>query len=88
MNFFDELKTKLQEHNSSRFNSQKENIMQAIQAAVSRVKPVAKSVLINDIYEPALTQKSDKVKLQEANTLTLQKENSFNRFLEAYGDCV
>ena len=38
--------------------------------------------LLSEIYEPALSQKSDKVKVQEANILNLKL------LLEAYGDCV
>ena len=49
---------------------------------------VAKPELISEIYEPALSQKSDKVKVQEANILSLQKHKNLNRLLEAYSDCV
>ena len=77
---------KLQEHNSCRFNSQKENMMQALNVNVA--KPVTNAVLVNEIVEPVLKQKSDKSKVQESNSFTLKKDNSINRFLEAYGDCV
>ena len=52
------------------------------------VKPATKPQLLNEIYEPALNQKSDKVKAQETNVLTLQKPKNINRLLEAYSDCV
>jgi hypothetical protein len=58
------------------------------------VKPVfqmqseSKPQLLNEIYEPALNQKSGKVKVQEANILSLQKPKNINRLLEAYSDCV
>lgn len=61
------------------------------------VKPVSlpnlalKLHLVNEIYEPSLHQKSDKtqnVKAQEANILSLQKPRNLKRLLEAYSDCV
>lgn len=65
---------------------------------VAHVKPVFESQLktasqmVDEIYAPALSQKSDKasdkVKVQEANILSLQKPKSLNRLLEAYSDCV
>ncbi|WP_200883458.1 hypothetical protein [Methylotenera versatilis] len=51
------------------------------------VKPVSIPPLLNDIYEPPLSQKSDKVKVQEANILSLQRPK-LKRLLEAYSDCV
>ncbi|MES2500365.1 MAG: hypothetical protein V4605_09620 [Pseudomonadota bacterium] len=59
-----------------------------------KVKPVfqmqsePKPQLFNEIHEPQLNQKSDKVKVQEADIVKLQKSKSMTRFLEAYGDCV
>lgn len=47
-----------------------------------------KPQLLNEIYEPPLNQKSDKVKVQEANILSLQKPKNLKRLLEAYSDCV
>ena len=44
--------------------------------------------LVQEIYEPALSQKSDKVKIQEANILNLKKSKSVLLTIEAYGDCV
>jgi hypothetical protein len=44
--------------------------------------------LLSEIYEPSLSQKSDKVKVQEANILNLQKLKNLKRLLEAYSDCV
>lgn len=52
------------------------------------VKPVSILPLLNEIYEPPLSQKSDKVKVQEANILSLQKTRNLKRLLEAYSDCV
>ncbi|MES2580806.1 MAG: hypothetical protein V4552_09695 [Pseudomonadota bacterium] len=52
------------------------------------VKPVSIPPLVNEIYEPPLSQKSDKVKVQEANILSLQKPRNLKRLLEAYSDCV
>ena len=44
--------------------------------------------LVNEIYEPALSQKSDKVKVQEANILNLKKPKRLTLMIEAYCDCV
>ena len=44
--------------------------------------------LLSEIYEPALSQKSDKVKVQEANILNLKEPKNLKLLLEAYGDCV
>lgn len=57
------------------------------------VKPVlnqlsTKPQLLNEIYEPPLSQKSEKVKVQEANILSLPKPKNLKRLLEAYSDCV
>ena len=71
------------EQNSLPPQSQKENIMQVTSF---NKKPVVE--LISEIYEPPLSQKSDKVKVQEANILNLKKPKSLKLMLEAYGDCV
>ena len=55
--------------------------------AVKKAK-VAKDVLIDEIYAPSISQKSDKVKIQEATALHLEKTKSLSRYLEACGDCV
>ena len=58
------------------------------------VKPVStsqlesKPQLLNEIYEPSLNNKSGKVKVQEANIVSLQKTKDLRRLLEAYSDCV
>lgn len=44
--------------------------------------------LVSEIYEPALSQKSDKARVQEANVLNLKKPKNLKLLLEAYGDCV
>lgn len=67
----------------------------------SNVKPISQSnlvlkpYLVDEIYEPSLSQKSDKIKAeslsiktQEANMLSLQKTKNLKRLLEAYSDCV
>jgi hypothetical protein len=83
LNLFDKLHTKLQEQNSSRFNSQKENMMQA-----ANVKQVTKQNLVNKIANQALIQQSESIKAKTENVVELTKSQSFNRFLEAYSDCV
>lgn len=55
---------------------------------VINVKKVVEAELIDEIYEPALNQKSDKIKVQEASILSLKKQKDFNRTLEAFSDCV
>ena len=64
------------------FNSQKETMMQ-----VERVN-LNKDELLDEIYAPALAEKSDKVKEQEASILVLQRNKNLTRFLEASCDCV
>ena len=71
----------LQEQNSCKFNSQKENIMQ-----VANVKQVAKPELIGQVYEPALSQKADKAK--ESIVVDSQKQPNYKRMFEAFNDCV
>jgi hypothetical protein len=55
---------------------------------VANVKQVAKPELISKVYETALSQKADKVKVQESNVVDLQKQANFKRMFEAYSDCV
>ena len=62
--------------------------MQALNVKPVLNQPASKPQLLNEIYEPPLSQKSDKVKVQEANILSLQKPKSLKRLLEAYSDCV
>lgn len=64
------------------FNSQKETMMQ-----VERVK-LSNHELLDEIYAPALAEKSDKREEQEADILLLQRNKNLNRFLEASCDCV
>lgn len=52
------------------------------------VQPASILPLINEVDEPPLNQKTDKVKVQEANILQLQKPTNMKRLLEAYSDCV
>lgn len=67
----------------------------------SNVKPISQSnlvlkpYLVDEIYEPSLSQKSDKIKAeslsiktQEANMLSIQRTKNLKRLLEAYSDCV
>lgn len=78
----------LREQNSCRFNSQKENRMQMIKLVNTTKNELPKDELIDEIYAPALSEKSDKVKVQEANILSLQRTKSMSRMLEANSDCV
>lgn len=71
------------EQNSLQSKSQKENIMQATNVS-KKIIPE----LLSEIYEPPLSQKSEKVKIQEANILNLKKPKNLKLLLEAYGDCV
>lgn len=54
----------------------------------TNVKKVVTTELNDEVHEPALSQKSDKVKVQEADILSLNKPKNFNRTIEAYSDCV
>jgi len=57
-----------------------------------RVKPAQQvhqsNALTDDIYAPSLSEKSDKVKVQEANMQKLKRANNLRRILEANSDCV
>ncbi len=55
---------------------------------VTNVKKAVETELIDEIYEPALNQKTDKSKVQKSNVVDLQKQTNLNRTLEAYSDCV
>jgi hypothetical protein len=59
-------------------------MMQALN--VRNVEQVTKPELINTVLTAVDTKKADETKLQ--NAADLQKKQSFNRFLEAYSDCV
>lgn len=55
---------------------------------VSERVTVESNALVNEIYAPSITEKSDKVKEQEATILVLNRNKSLSRFLEASCDCV
>ena len=55
--------------------------------SVNLVKPATNVVLVNQVIEPAKNPKINNVE-PELGNLTSKKDNSINRFLEAYGDCV
>jgi len=44
--------------------------------------------LVEEIYAPSLSVKSEKSKVQEANILALQRTKNLSRILEANSDCV
>jgi hypothetical protein len=83
LNLFDNLYTKLQEQNSSRFNSQKENMMQAV-----NVKQASKPQVANQAISQTLAKQSEKPDAKVVKVVDTNKTASFNRFLEAYSDCV
>ena len=58
--------------------------MQALN--VRNVEQVTAPELINTVLTTVDTKKADEIKLQ--NATDLQNKQSFNRFLEAYSDCV
>ena len=49
---------------------------------------VKKDVLHEEIFSPALSEKSDKVKEQEKNLKVLKSKKEFSRLLESVSDCV
>lgn len=60
---------------------------------VANVKQVAKAALANMAVNQAIIQKAEDDKAKVSNSKTssvaeLTKSQSFNRFLEAYSDCV
>lgn len=87
VNFFDKLHSHATETKFLLFFTPKRIFKEIIMQALN-VKPAAKPQLLNEIYEPSLNQKSDKVKVKETHVLTLQKPKNINRLLEAYSDCV
>lgn len=54
---------------------------------VERVK-LSNHELLEEIYAPALAEKSEKRKEQVVDVLLLQRHQNLNRFLEASCDCV
>ena len=54
------------------------------------VKQAAKTALTNKSFNPTLVQKIEVnvIELAEPQSADLNKTQSFNRFLEAFGDCV
>ena len=56
----------------------------------TNVKQVVKTELLNKSFNPALVQEieGDDIKSTETKSGNLNKTQSFNRFLEAFGDCV
>ena len=54
----------------------------------ANVKLVTKQNLVNKIANQALIQQSQVAKAKTENVVELTKSQSFNRFLEAYSDCV
>jgi hypothetical protein len=59
-------------------------MMQALN--VRNIEQVTKPELINTVLTAVDTKNADEIKLQ--NAADIQKKQSFNRFLEAYSDCV
>jgi hypothetical protein len=64
------------------FNSQKETMMQVANQII------VKNELLDEIYAPPVSVKSDEAKELESNVLIIQKTKNLNRFLEASCDCV
>ena len=56
----------------------------------THVKQVVKTELLNKNFNPALVQEIDDNDIMSVETKSgnLNKAQSFNRFLEAFGDCV
>jgi hypothetical protein len=59
-------------------------MMQALN--VRNVTQAVKPELVNTVLTVVDSKKADEIKLQ--NATDLQKKQNFNRFLEAYSDCV
>jgi hypothetical protein len=49
---------------------------------------VVKPEIAKEVYNPALSKKTDEGNKQESNVVDFQKHKNFNRTLEAYSDCV
>jgi hypothetical protein len=54
----------------------------------ANVKQVVKPELVSKVRNSTLNQRTDEVDVKESNVVDLQKHKNFNRYLEAYSDCV
>ena len=56
----------------------------------THVKQTVKTELVNKNFNPVLIQEieDNEIKSTETKSGNLSKAQSFNRFLEAFGDCV
>jgi hypothetical protein len=59
-----------------------------MQALILNSTLVVKPEIAKEVYNPAISKKTDEGKVQESNVVDLQKHKNFNRTLEAYSDCV
>jgi hypothetical protein len=55
---------------------------------ITNVKPVSKTQLANKAIHPTLIKQSEKLDVNVTKSTEPNKTPSFNRFLEAYSDCV
>ena len=54
----------------------------------TNVKQVSKPQLANNAIQQVLIKQSEQLDIKAAKVIDSNKTESFNRFLEAYGDCV
>ncbi len=54
----------------------------------TQVKQAVNTESGNKTFNPKLVKKIDKAEVEATKAIELSKSQSFNRFLEAYGDCV
>ena len=54
----------------------------------TNVKQVSKPQLANNAIKQVLIKQSEQLDIEAAKVIDSNKTENFNRFLEAYGDCV
>ena len=54
----------------------------------TNVKQVSKPQLANNAVQQVLIKQSEQLDIKAAKVIDYNKTEGFNRFLEAYGDCV
>ena len=54
----------------------------------TNVKQVSKPQLANNAIQQVLIKQSEQLDIKASKEIDYNKTESFNRFLEAYGDCV
>jgi hypothetical protein len=62
--------------------------MQLVERVNATKNEFHSNALVEEIYAPSLSSKTDKVNVQETNVLKLKRASNLSRILEANSDCV